>query len=362
LEILRRAGVVDAGGRGYLLLIEVLADVLAGQGTPPRRSSHRPAALPVADLAACGDIADDGPGYEVMYLLDTEAEDVDALRSRLSGLGDSLVVVGGGGLWHVHVHVDDAGAAIEAGLAAGRIHQVRVTHFAEQVGRRSGGRPRAEIGLVACAAGPGLAAAFAEAGAVVVRGWPVRRPSTAQILGAVREAHAATVVVLPNDRDTLATAEAAAGVARQEGIRVSVLPTRTQVQGLAAAAVHDPGRGADDDVVRMTAAAGAARAGAVTVAIREAITSAGLCRPGDVLGVVDGDFVLIGDDLARTAIGVVDRLLSSSSDLITLVTGADADPGLLVALREHLHGTRLDVEVCVLDGGQERYPLLIGVE
>lgn len=363
LEQLRLAGVVDAGGRGYLVLLEALEAVTAGRVDRARRARRsRPSTLPAVDLSHCTDLSDGGPAYEVMYLLEVAADHViRSLRERLAALGDSLVVVGGGGLWHVHVHVDLPGAAVEVGVEVGRPHDIRITHFAEQVERARRG-PKAARGLVACAAGPGLAALFADAGAVVVDGGPGRRPSTAQLLDAVRRTDARSVVLLPNDGDTLGVAEAAASAARQEGIRVVVLPTRAQVQGLAAAAVHDPARDVDDDVVRMTAAAGAARDGAVTVAAREAYTMAGICHPGDVLGVVDGDFAVIGHDLAEVAVQVVDRLLSGGGELVTLVAGEGCDDALVEAVTEHLRRSRIDVEVCAYQGGQPRYPLLIGVE
>ena len=112
----------------------------------------------------------------------------------------------------------------------------------------------------------------------------------------------------------------------------------------------------------MSAAAGAARDGAVTVAARDAITTAGPCRAGDVLGVVQGDFVVVGSDLATVAIDVVDRLLTTGGELATIVRGHDADDALVRAVTDHLRRTRRDVEVTVLDGGQERYHLLVGVE
>jgi DAK2 domain fusion protein YloV len=360
LPALRRAGVVDSGAQGLVVLLQTLQDVLAG-GARRRGSGPRRAALPVVDLSTCDDLDAEGPAYEVMYLLETSDENVPALRAELAPLGDSLVVVGGGGLWNVHVHVDDPGAAVEAGIGAGRPRRVRIAHFAEQIARRPP-RPRTGVGLVACAAGPGLARLFEDAGAVVVQTQPGRRPSTAEILAAVHGTGAASVVVLPNDSATIAVAGAAAAAVAEEGIRVSVLPTRAQVQGLAAAAVHDPGRAADADVVQMSAAAGATRDGAVTVAAREAITSAGLCRPGDALGVVQGDFAVVGSDLGQVAIEVVDRLLTTGGELVTLVRGAGADDALLGGVSGHLRRTRRDVEVCVLDGGQERYPLLVGVE
>lgn len=361
LEILRRSGVVDAGGRGLVVILETLEAVVFGRTAAREARALRTPSLPAADLSDCDDLTAAGPGYEVMYLLDADESEIAALRATLAPLGDSLVVVGGGRLWHVHVHVDDPGAAVEAGIAAGRPHRIRITHFGDQRLRRSQAAPRAAVGLVACAAGPGLAELFRKAGAVVVYGGPGRRPSTGQLLDAVRATHADAVVVLPNDVDTHAVADAVAGEARRSGIRVSVLPTRAQVQGLAAVAVHDPGRGFDDDMVRMSSAAAAARDGAVTVAVREAITTAGPCRPGDALGVVQGDFVVVGADLGAVAVEVLDRLLSGGGELVTLVRGDGADDALLERVTGHLRGYR-GLEVCVIDGGQERYPLLVGVE
>jgi uncharacterized protein len=373
LEVLARAGVVDAGGRGLVVLLDTLEALVLGRSLAVVSRGHRPvAALPAVDLEACraeggtGEAAAASPAYEVMYLLDAPSERVTTLRSTLATLGDSLAVVGGGGLWHVHVHVDDAGAAVEAGLGAGRPHQVRITYLADPA-RDGAGRARrplsAVVGLVACAAGPGLATLFEQAGAAVVRAVPGRRPSTGELLAAIRATGAEAVVVLPNDSDTLAVARAAAEAARREdGLRVSVLPTRAQVHGLAAAAVHDPARPVDDDLVRMSAAAGAARDGAVTVASRDAITTAGVCRAGDVLGVVQGDFVIVGDDVTKVALEVAERLLSGGGELVTLLGGEGADAALLAAVADQVQHAHRDVEVSVLAGGQPRYPLLIGVE
>jgi DAK2 domain fusion protein YloV len=373
LPALARAGVVDAGGRGLVVLLDSLAElVLGNRRRPPGRGRRHPA-LPAVDVAA-GRLAaaKSDPAYEVMFLLATDPQvgdsAIDPLRSALAALGDSLVIIGEAGLWQVHVHVDDPGAAIEAGLEIGRPHRIRISHFDRE--RPAGARSRqVSHGLVACAAGPGLADLFTAAGASVVAGGPGRRPSTAQLLEAIRRTGAEDVALLPNDGDTLTVAAVAAATARAEGIRVTVLPTRAQAQGLAAAAVHDPARSFDDDVVAMSAAAGAARDGAVTVAVKDGLTSAGECRIGDALGVVNGDFAVLGTDLETVATEVVDRLLSGGGELVTLVVGAGGHEPLARAVAAHIRrddsahrrpGQR--VEVNVLNGGQPRYPLLIGVE
>jgi DAK2 domain fusion protein YloV len=192
LPALARAGVVDAGGRGLVVLIDSLAELVLGASRRRPARGYRHPALPALDFSACTDLSQGGqgghgghgtvgPSYEVMFLLDTDPDQgpvpVDKLRPRLAALGDSLVVVGGSGLWQVHVHVHDPGAAVETAMEFGRPHKIRITHFSEH--SRSGGvwdsgEPRSVtgVGLVACAAGPGLAELFAGAGAVVVAGGP----------------------------------------------------------------------------------------------------------------------------------------------------------------------------------------------
>jgi DAK2 domain fusion protein YloV len=360
LDVLRRAGVVDAGGRGLCVVLDATVRVLTGRWQPGTDPVLGRQAIPTPVVE--GDLTADGPAYEVMYLLDADDDRVPALRERLGPLGDSLVVVGGEGLWNVHVHVDDVGAAIEAGIGAGRPHRIAVTHFAEQAGR--GGRQpvRKGRGVVAMAAGPGLRQLFGEAGAAVVAGGVGHRCSTGEFLDAIRATHAAEVIVLPNDGESIAVSEAAAQQARDDGVRVSVIPTRVQVQGLAALAVHEPGRSFDDDVVAMTTAAGHARHGAVTVAARQAMTSAGPCEPGDVLGVVEGDFAMIGDNLHAVADQVVHRLLGGGGELLTLVIGDDAPDDLADRLERLVGDERPEVDVVVYAGGQPRYPLLVAVE
>ena len=365
LDVLARAGVVDAGGRGICVLLDALASVVTG-AVPAAIETRRPPAETEAARPRSGLDVDDpdahGPTYEVMYLLDAPADAIPPLRDALGPLGDSLVVVGAEPTWNVHVHVDDVGAAVEAGIEAGRPHRIRVTHFRDAARTAVGELPGDSRGVVSVVAGDGLASLFEAAGATVVHGGPGRRASTAELLTGLRQARARDLVVLPNDADSLAVAEAAAGKARDEGLRVAVIPTRASVQAIAALAVHDPDRRFEDDVVAMTAAAGHCRHGGVTVAAREAVTMAGVCQPGDVLGIVDGDFAVIGDDLVAVARTVVDRMLGSGGELVTLVTGADIEPGLAEAVAEHAREGRPEVDTVQYDGGQPRYPLLIGVE
>lgn len=361
LEVLALSGVVDAGGQGLCVILDAAVEAFTGR-RPRQLTSVKTQPQPIGQLS--DELAAAGPAYEVMYLLEAADVEAAALRDRLAELGDSVLVVGGDRLWNVHVHVDDVGAAIEAGIESGRPYRVRVTHFAQQTGRAAATQPQVEQGrgVVAFAAGTGLHRLFEDAGAVAVTSDPGLRWSTDQVLDVVRSTGWAEVIVLPNDKNTLAAAEVAAHAARAQGIRATVIPTRTQLQGLAAIAVHQPGRSFDDDVVSMTSAAGHIRHGAVTLAARDAMTTAGPARAGDSLGVVEGDFAVVSGDLAGAANNVIDRLLAGGGELLTLVRGEGCDDDLVASVTSRLAAERADVEICVFDGGQARYPLLIGVE
>lgn len=383
LPALARAGVVDAGGRGLVVLLEAFVTSLTGE------------APPVVDGAAAVAAAFPGGvmerevgsvefGYEVQFLLDAPEPAIEPLREALGALGDSLVIVGDEPIWHVHVHVNDVGAAIEAGITAGRPSRITVTRFAEQIAQqlpapvpaltssvvaRPGGTTAASAseapetagqssGVVVVCSGRGLAELLAAEGATVLTG----APSTEEVLAAIRSTGASRVVVLPNDTNVLPVANAAAAEARAAGIRAGVVPTRSPVQALAAMAVRDTGRRFEDDVIAMAEAAARCRSAELTIAAREALTVAGRCQLGDVLAIVDGEVNLIGQDLEGTACLLLDRMLLAGGELVTLIAGQGAPPGLGETVRRHVAGVWPFVEVQCYEGGQPHYPLLVGVE
>jgi DAK2 domain fusion protein YloV len=352
LPALKTAGVVDAGGRGWCVLLEALERVVTGEVVV-----SVPMRAPIRALVADREAGSEDYGYEVMYLL-REATDasVAELKEVLGRLGDSLVVVGGDGLYNVHVHVNDVGAAVEAGIEAGRPSQVTVTRFADQVAAA----PAARRAVVAVASGAGLVRAFKELGAVVVEGGPTANPSTAELLAAIRGAQ--EVVVLPNDGNVRAVAQAAAEQGRLEGRTVAVVPTRSVLHGLSAASVADSDRSFDDDVATMASASGATRWAEDTTAVRAAATAAGACAAGDVLGLLDGAVVRVGQDVDEVAQDLLARLLEPGGELATVVVGSCADAGVGERLQSWLSEVRPTLEVVVLQGDQPHYPLLLGVE
>ncbi|MFE0858331.1 DAK2 domain-containing protein [Streptomyces mutabilis] len=372
LPALERAGVVDAGGHGLVTVLAALVETFTGRApdpgaaTVPHARMERGPQDRAAECAAEEGDGNDGPAFEVIYLLEAGDAAVARLRQRLDALGDSLVVVGGDGLWNVHVHVDDAGAAVEAGVEAGRPYRIRITHFGHGDAHTTGtGRPpreRAQRAVVAVVPGEGLAGLYTEAGATTVLARPGEPPASGELVQAVRRAHAREVVLLPNDAELRHTAAAAAEQARTEGVRVALIPTRSAVQGIAALAVHEPERRFDEDVVAMTSAAGATRYGEVVVAERQAWTTAGICQAGDVLGLIDGDVALIGADVTEVAATVLDRMLAAGGELVTLVLGDEAPESVAGHLEARVREAYLAVDTVVYRGGRQGAPLLVGVE
>ncbi len=377
LPALARAGVVDSGGWGLALVLAALAEVVTGRPTPEvvsveygySRTQHSRG----RDRDALTGQREAGSAeydYEVMYLLEDGSEaSVAGLRTRLDELGDSVAVVGsegpGGGLWNVHVHCTDIGAAVEAGIAAGRPHRITVLRFADQVGgppAPGAGRFPLDRAVVTVVAGEPVAELVRSDGVAVLVSGLDQRPGAPEIAAAVAGSRARHVTVLPNDVELNLVAEEAAERARAGGQDVVVVPTSSVLQGLAALAVHDPSRRAGDDVVAMAEAAAATRTGVVQIALTDALTWVGRCRAGDVLGLVDGEVVLIERELVDAARQLVDRMLTMGGELVTVLLGANQSDELGGLLERFLRRTHPEVEVVVYRGGPADRPVQLGVE
>jgi uncharacterized protein len=367
LPELARAGVVDAGGLGLYLVLDALDGLLNGH--PP--AAVLPAAMPsrpavvareAAELTVMREAGSDTYEYEVMYLLHAGADEIAALRVDLAALGDCVAVVGDGqGLWNVHLHCTDAGAAIEAGVRAGRPHRITVVRFADAGGGERGRFVRSRAVLMVVT-GAEVAALARSAGASVIEREPGEPVAEAALVAALAGTLAQHVVLLPDDSELTAVAERAARVARREGQEVLVVPTASVLQGLAALSVHDPGRRSGDDVVAMAEAAAATRTAGLMVAETEALTWVGRCEPGDVLGVSDGEIVLIAPDLAVGALWLAHRMLLAGGEIVTALLGQGAAEDLGEGLAADLRRTHPEVDVVVHRGGQTDYPLVLGVE
>jgi DAK2 domain fusion protein YloV len=369
LSVLKDAGVVDAGGSGLLLLFDSLLHVLDGRELPAPLESG-----PVVAGAPAGS-ADHGAGtrYEVMYLLELADASIDGFKSSWDSLGDSIVVVGGKGLWNCHIHTDDIGASIETALGlGGRPSRIRVTDLHEQVDeqdwvREAGGvgaidppLERVSTGVVAVGVGVGIGRIFRSLGVqVVVTGGQSMNPSTADLLDAVARVSADCVVILPNNKNIVPVADRVGDLCDRP---VAVVPTRTVAEGFAALVAYDPEAGLDENVTAMRGAAAHVVAGEVTRAVRDAASPVGPIRSGDYLGIARHGIAAVDDSLAGATTKLLDTLIADEHELVTLIAGADATPADTAMIEAWLAQHRPDVTAEVHHGGQPLYPYYVGVE
>jgi DAK2 domain fusion protein YloV len=368
LAALREAGVVDAGARGFELVVDAIHGHLTGEALDEDLPGPHVRRDPDDGRREAGSLE---YAFEVQYLLEADGDAVAPLRDALQELGDSVVVVEGGGLLTVHVHTNDVGPAIEAGLDQGRPSRIEVVHFGDQIAAQeaaSAGVPdeTRTVGCVAVLDGAGLRTIAERHGAVVVPGAAGRLPSVADLLNAAGEVTAEMIVVLPGHPNAVATGRQASAVSRAEGGRdlIVISAARTPASVLAALAVCDPTAGDADAVVAdMEEAAAAVRSGEVVAAVRDADTPIGTVREGQLLAVVDGEVRAVSDDPLDALAQVVSGCAEDACEVVTLILGAEVDDvERAAALRRIRDVLRDDVEVDVIDGGQRPVRYAVGTE
>ena len=370
LQVLADAGVVDAGGFGYLLLLDALLATIDGRPLPeppdvPGTASDRPGAGGRTTAAM------DGTRYEVMFFLDAPDGAVPGFKEAWDALGDSIVVVGGDGIWNCHVHTDDIGAAVEAGIAVGRPHRIRVTDLYEEVEEQAWVRDRladdeddvgdpVDCAVVAVANGEGVRQIFRSLGVRrVVLGGQSMNPSTTDLLAAVEAVPSDEVVLLPNNGNIIPVAEQVDG---QTSKTVRVVATRGVTEGFASLLQYDPCATAEQNASAMAAAASSVVAGEVTVAVRDATSDAGEISSGDHLGLCGGRVCVIADSLFAVTTGLLEAIVDGDHELVTLIAGADADEATTSAIVAWLDTEHPDLEVEAHVGGQPLYHYYVGVE
>ncbi len=383
LPVLKDAGVVDAGGAGFLLLLDAFLHVVAGEELPQPDETSGPSAEQLEAVAKRHH--DDGTvdvselRYEVMFLLDLDDARASEFKSAWGTIGDSIVVVGGDGLYNCHIHTNDIGAAIEAPLLLnGRPRNIRVTDLFEEVAEEHAAR-EAELGapiqsrthttslppvtcaVVAVASGDGLAELFGQLGVHgVISGGQTSNPSTAELLAAVEHMNSRQVVILPNNKNIIPVAQQIDALTTKE---VRVVPTCSMPEALAALVSYDPEASAESNARAMTSAAEAVATGEITQAVRDTNTDVGKVTEGDWIGLVRGDgIVAIAGTMVGSATQLLETLIDDSRELLTIVTGEGSSASSTEHITAWVAENRPDVAVEIHVGGQPLYPYLFGVE
>jgi fatty acid kinase len=393
LPVLAQAGVVDAGGTGYLLLLDAFLLVLDGRALP------EPSGVAAPDLSALNGSLAAGAGvgaraagasdhgavdvhavddlrFEVMYLLHAPDDSIEPFKEVWAGIGDSIVVVGGDGLWNCHIHTNDVGASIEAALEIGRPSRIRVTDLDEQVEeerwvRESVGAPGAgpsvegtgpppTTSVVAVVSGDGIGRIFRSLGVHhLVVGGQTMNPATADLVKAVESVGSDEVVILPNNKNIRAVAEQADQLSAKT---VRVVATGSIVEGFAALLAYDPAAGAEANVTSMATSAARVVPAEVTQAVRDSVTDAGEVHEGDYIGVSRDGVVAVADNIVLCTRLLLDRLLDESHELVTLIEGEGARKADTRRIEEWLAEEHPEVALEVHHGGQPLYPYLLGIE
>lgn len=396
LPALSQAGVVDAGGGGYVLLLDSMLSVVDGRKLPEApfpvppgvavgADGHGPQQLQVSDeelpdrgapgAERVAELLRGGLRYEVMYLLEAPDDTIGAFKEVWEGIGDSIVVVGGEGIWNCHIHTNDVGAAIEAALDAGRPRQIRVSDLAEQIDEERWVREAtasasqtlqkpaghvARTAVIAVANGDGVGRIFRSLGVHhLVPGGQSMNPSTAQILEMVDAVDSDEIVILPNNENIVPVAMQACEVTDKTA---RVVPTSGIVEGFAALLEYDPEAGAEENVTSMTSSARRVVAGEVTQAVRDSTANVGPIKAGDWMGMSRDGVEVVADSMSGAACGLLDKLMQGPHELVTLIEGEGAHPGETRNITEWLCEHHPEVEFEVHQGGQPLYPYLISIE
>ncbi len=374
LPVLAEAGVVDSGGTGLLLFFDAALNVVDGREIPAPVMPDGAQVPSMSDIdrpddhdhAALADLR-----YEVMFLLDAPDDKIEGFKSAWAEIGDSIVVVGGDGIWNCHVHTDDIGAAMECGIDVGRPHKIRVTDLLEEVEEQEWVKQAAAeasiakvepctTAVVAVSVGSGVAEIFRSLGVQhVVTGGQTMNPSTAELLAAVEALPADGVVILPNNKNIIPVAEQ---VNEQSSKDVTVVPTRSIVGGMSALFAYDPEADLGTNVAGMQESLAHLVQGEVTRAVRDTTAEGFEINDGDWLGLAQGKIVAVEPDAIAAAAGVIDSLATEDHEICTLVVGEDSNVGEAATLVAQIELSHPDLEVEVHTGGQPLYPFIIGME
>ena len=387
LPQLARANVVDAGGAGFLLFFDAMATAVDGRPLPDPPPVDPTAGVGAAVAGAAHGAGDDvdGTRYEVMFFLEAEDHRIGEFRAAWDALGDSIVIVGGDGLWNCHIHSNDIGGSVEAGIGVGRPFDIRVTDLFEQVEHVESmasfedGRPvrtpvTAEIGgtvtmvagepvrtaVVAVSVGAGVRRIFESLGVrAVIAGGQTMNPSTEHFVQAVEQLDASEIVLLPNNKNIVPVAER---VDECTQATVRVVPTRGIAEGLAALMAYDPSASADGNQSAMADAAAEVVTGEVTQAVRDTESELGPIAAGQWLGLDRRGLRTVAPSAAQAATGLLAELIDDGHELVTVISGADATTAEVEEVVAWLAEHHPAVETEVHKGNQPLYPFYFGVE
>ena len=361
LPVLARAGVVDAGGSGFLLMLDSLLHVIDGRPMP------EPEIVTVSVDSLVLDVHDDmsssATRYEVMYFLEAPDDLIPDFKKAWSEIGDSIVVVGGENIWNCHVHTNNIGAAVEAGISVGKPYEIRVTDLFEEIADNHYDHDIADpvgCSVIAVANGSGIGEIFRSLGATrIVSGGQSMNPSTADLLEAAEATASEHVIILPNNSNIVAVAEQ---VNSQTSKTVRVVETHTVTEGFASLLGYDPEATSEKNQTGMSEASQMVESGEVTTAIRDSTSEIGEIKKGNFLGLQKGKVTVVAENIVEAATALLKKMIIDEHEIVTLISGEDSNEEETDEILAWINVEHEDLEVEVHEGGQPLYPYYIGIE
>ena len=356
LPVLRQAGVVDAGGQGLYVVFEGIFRYLRGD-----RDDTAGGLAEAAPTASLGFTQDGRYGYCTEFLLSGRGLDLDAIREKLSAVGDSLLVVGDEGTVKVHVHTFDPGAALTYATSLGVLRHVKVDNMDDQHRDFILARPQpASISTVAVVSGEGLTDAFYSIGAtIIVPGGKTMNPSVSDLLKAVDSAPSEEVIILPNHPNILMAAGQVPALTKK---RVEIVRSESIPHGIAALLAFSQEVSLEENAAAMDKALSTVRSGEVTRAVRSMDLDGLSIKKGQAIAFLDGRLVVSARSVPRAVINLVDKMGVEQGGLVTIYYGADTDSGEAQQIANSLRQKYAAQEVEVVAGGQPHYHYIISVE
>jgi DAK2 domain fusion protein YloV len=363
LPVLKETGVVDAGGLGFVYILQAIADVLSGKSTPLQMThvSLSNDLERVKDRTKSVVGIEKGPQrrYCLEFILRGRSLAIDELKEKITNEATSVLVIGSNQIKHLHLHTNDPGAILQGIARYGEISQVKIDDMYEQQRDfREGDRKKKKKGItvIAQASGDGLIGIMKNIGAGEVLS---HNPSVGEVLEAIGRAHTPSVILLPNDKNFLLACERAAALSEKQ---VVVVPSRSIPQGVSALMALNPDESADRNAERMKSSLKQVKTGKVTKAVRSTLALGMEIVQGDIVGILDGDIVVNGQKLQETALALIDKMITGREGLLTLFYGEELTEEEASFLKERIEQYHPRVEVQVYYGGQTHYQYIISVE
>lgn len=375
LPVLKKAKVVDAGGKGLLVLLEGMRDVLLNDIETVEIRDVKKEAVP-AEILDQGEVEQEIKyGYCTEFFIKSKDADLEAFKGKLEKTGDSIIVVGSDDIVKVHVHTNEPGYVLSEALKLGELSKIKIDNMREQHRSIIGGQDEdmdleseeteetvedKKYAFVSVAMGAGLKNIFEDLGVdTVIEGGQTMNPSTQDILSAVQKLNAEHVFIFPNNKNIIMAATQAAELSDKN---VHVIQTKTIPQGITAITVFNAELSPEDNVKAMNESVYSVTSGSVTYAVRDTEMDGIEIKEGNILGLIEGKIKEVGQDPYKVASDLLSEMVTEDSELITVFYGSDSDPSKVEELMESVEEKYSELDVQYYDGGQPLYYFLVSVE